>query len=645
MVEDLSGKTLADRYILKELIGVGGMNSSVWRAWQRSTERVVAIKVLPPADPAAAGRFARGARIASNISHPHATIVHDYGQTPEGQLFLVMEMLEGYSLHRVLKQSGALPLPRAIHITEQVLKALESAHKQRVVHRDLKPGNLFLVHRNEDEDYVKVLDFGIAKYIVENPEDGSEEPAPTVDYANEVTQERQVCGTPHYMAPEQVALGKVDARTDLYALGVVFYRMLTGRLPFEGKSHHDLFRMHLTEKPPAFADVRADVELPDALEALVMKSLSKDPDSRFQSAREMRAALRVVRRTLGVFSGDEPDSSSSWRGTPAPAAPPWQATGETVDALPAPRESRRGLLWGLLAALCVLGVLVIWMKLPRGAEELAGPTSKPLAGEGAALGALLQPDAGTVVHRVGAQIPDAPAPEVAYVTVKLQSTPSGAQVSHDGTPLGETPINVKLPVGVHNIKLTLDGHVTEVVPLTLTRDQEVESKRITLEPTSPATGATTKDTPKTAAAEPPVPKANRGSVRSRKRPRRRTSLPKETVSPALAAPTADPPKADPPEVTPSKPTTAVGAVEPSTQGKSAPSGAQAVNVQLLDEPSGRTFGVNNRPSASSQSKPSGKKPPKNPDIDLLDIDDVPTGTRRAPSAGSTPPANIELIQE
>lgn len=647
LVVDLSNHTLADRYILKSLIGVGGMNSSVWQAWQKSTERTVAIKVLPPADAAAAGRFSRGARIASNISHPHATIVHDYGQTPDGKLYLVMEMLVGRSLHRLLKQSGNLPVPRAVHITEQVLKALEAAHKQRVVHRDLKPGNLFLVERNEDEDYVKVLDFGIAKYIAENPEDGTEEPAPNA-VGDEVTQERQVCGTPHYMAPEQVALGKVDARTDLYALGVVLYRMLTGRLPFEGKSHHDLFRQHLTEAPPRFADVRGDLALPETLESLVRKALEKDPDARFQSAREMRAALRVVRRNLGVFSTDEPESSSSWGTSGVMTQTPWQAA--TVDVVP-PARRRRGLWLALSAAgLLLLGGLVWWQWSQREAGPMvAGPTApatirlddpalratpepEGLLGAGQGIGAPAQRPAPPVK----------PDPEAALITVTLQSDPQGAAVVHEGETLGQTPIKIKLPEGDQVVRLMLPGHMTERLALTLIPGQAQQIHRRLLKPI-----ATEQDEAATAklAPEPSRPTAARRPDRGRRRgggERRRgsddrrgegsKSAPEKITAEKAAAEKAAAEKAAVKRTDPeSGPGLAAPAQGAARQASRAPS--TAVNLQLLDEDDGRTF----------QLQPNGKAPaPGAQRIQLLDVGEPPA----APSRGGDPgKVNIQLINE
>jgi serine/threonine protein kinase len=251
LVADLTGVTVAGRYLLRELLGVGGMDSSVWLAMQQPVQRPVAVKLLPPTDGESADRFARGARIASNLAHPHITVVHDYGRTDEGQLFLVMELLEGRILHDVMK-TGALPVEQALHITDQVLKALDHAHKKNVVHRDIKPGNLFLCTRNEDPDFVKVLDFGIARYIDAND-------AFFDDPHQEITTTRQICGTPQYMAPEQIAMGVVDARTDLYALGIVLYRMITGELPFQSKDHRELFRAHLTQAPPTFCQCSSGV--------------------------------------------------------------------------------------------------------------------------------------------------------------------------------------------------------------------------------------------------------------------------------------------------------------------------------------------------------------------------------------------------
>ena len=294
MIEDLAGQLIGGRYRIRELVGIGGMDSTVWKAWQTGTERVVAVKVLPAAEEAAAKRFARGARIAANLNHPNCTVVHDYGRTDDGKLFLVMEYLTGQVLQEILGPDGMSAVD-TIHVADQVLQALEHAHGQRAVHRDLKPDNLFLSRKNDDPLHVKILDFGISKYVEEDPDSTSAADGNASEgFEDLVTEQRQVCGTPQYMAPEQVVGARIDGRTDLYSLGVVMYRMLTGRLPFDGKTRYELYQKHLQEVPKPFHDVRPDLVFPDRLEQIVLKVLSKRPDQRFQNAAEMRNALAAI---------------------------------------------------------------------------------------------------------------------------------------------------------------------------------------------------------------------------------------------------------------------------------------------------------------------------------------------------------------
>ncbi|MCB9536617.1 MAG: protein kinase [Myxococcales bacterium] len=373
VVRDLAGRDVAGRYTLKELLGVGGMESSVWAAWQSATHRSVAIKLLPEGDDAANERFARGARIASNLSHPNITVVHDYGRTDDGALFLVMELLEGQTLHRALRQ-GPMPIDRALHITYQLLRALDHAHRRKVVHRDIKPGNLFLVPHPDDPDFVKVMDFGIARFIEPEADDPAD--------LGEVTTNREVCGTPHYMAPEQVAGGNIDHRCDLYAVGVVLYRMLTGKLPFTG-DHRELFVQHLHAPPPPFAEARPELAGEPDLEALVMRSLAKNPDDRFASAAEFRTALRRVRGRTGTLSGDE---ETPFSGT-------LSAFGSDASTVvpPEPPRSNRAALWIVLLLGCVaIGVGIAWWL--KGPVETAPPP----------------PDAGAVTIRPTMAPPAAP---------------------------------------------------------------------------------------------------------------------------------------------------------------------------------------------------------------------------------------------
>jgi eukaryotic-like serine/threonine-protein kinase len=451
VVLDLAGRMVADRYQVKELLGVGGMDSAVWLAWQTATHRPVAIKFMPARNDQSTDRFDRGARIASNLNHPHITIIHDYGTTEDALLYLVMEQLEGVSLQRALR-SGPLGPRRTLHITDQVLRALDHAHQKGVVHRDVKPGNLFLCSRNDDADFVKVLDYGIARYL-----DDVEDPT---GQGAEITMERQICGTPQYMAPEQVTYGVVDARVDLYALGVVMYRMLTGRLPFLGTSPRDLFRQHVQTPPPPFDDIRTDHGASAELEAAVMRALAKDPDDRYASAAEMRVALRPLRVQLGMAAGDLEDSLT-----------------ESLVALGAdePPPARRGpLLW--VGALALLAVGVAVGALAFRSSPPAGPTGAPAA---PAAISPATPEPSSAEAPVPARAQDAapppaedaaPPPVDASLTrqVNLTSTPTGAAVRLGDTQLGRTPLTVPLPLGVHTLQLALNGRQTTSVRVELT---------------------------------------------------------------------------------------------------------------------------------------------------------------------------------
>ena len=272
------------------------MGSTVWQAKQDRIHRPVAVKLLPADNDIPARRFEREARIASNLHHANIVVIYDYGPTEDGKLYLVMELLEGLTLEQILRTTSRLPPERALHIAAQVLRALSHAHSKRVVHRDLKPSNLFLTEENEDPDFIKVLDFGLAKYFAD---DESDPGGPT---QLDVTGQRQVvCGTPSYMAPEQWR-GGIDARTDIYALGVILYRMLTGKLPVTGHPDYELYHKLITQPIPPLIQSCPDGDFSDGLERLVMTALARDPEQRYASAREMRADIQVL---LGRYASGE----------------------------------------------------------------------------------------------------------------------------------------------------------------------------------------------------------------------------------------------------------------------------------------------------------------------------------------------------
>jgi eukaryotic-like serine/threonine-protein kinase len=274
------GTVVGDRYRIVSRIGVGGMGA-VYRAEHTMMRRDLAIKVLLPelsGKEEFARRFEREAESASRLAHPNIITVTDFGRTAEGSLFLAMEFLAGTSLSAAIAE-GPLTLERALAIERQILRGLDHAHAAGVVHRDLKPENIMLVERDGQRDVVKILDFGIAK--VTEPQSGGQA----------LTQAGVIFGTPEYLSPEQALGEPVDARTDIYAAGVILFEMLAGRRPFESDDKVKIISMHLAHAAPRIRDVNPAVRVPTAFELLVQQAMEKSRDNRFASAAAFLQAL------------------------------------------------------------------------------------------------------------------------------------------------------------------------------------------------------------------------------------------------------------------------------------------------------------------------------------------------------------------
>jgi serine/threonine-protein kinase len=275
------GKILQGQFEVREVCGRGSMGT-VYRAWQRSMDREVAIKLLRRdlmRDPRVIKRFHREAKASARLSHPSIITVYMVGDTEDGVPFIAMEYVKGRALDRALTEDGVLPPARAIHIAKQITSALAEAHGQGIVHRDLKPENIFLAEASHTPDFVKILDFGIAKILHAHDE-------------SMLTQTGAIFGTPFYLSPEQASGSEIDHRCDLYALGVILFRMVTGRLPFQSDSGMAVLIQHLKEAPPRPTEIIPT--LPAPLEHVILKALEKAPDDRWQSAVAMGEALAGV---------------------------------------------------------------------------------------------------------------------------------------------------------------------------------------------------------------------------------------------------------------------------------------------------------------------------------------------------------------
>lgn len=427
IVDPLLGVVLDGKYRLDSALGKGG-SGRVYVATQLSLHREVAVKVMRPeleeaGDERYAERFFREASKAGALAHPNVVTVHDYGRTDAGLCYIVMELLDGRSLKRIMK-AGPIELDRTLDIFEQIVRGLRHAHKAGLVHRDVKPGNVQVLAGDEFQDVVKLLDFGLVK---------SAEAEVT-----EITRDGSFLGTPHYAAPEQVRGLEADARSDLYAVGVMLYRACTGKLPYSSRNAMSLAMSHVRDPYPPMAERAPDVPVPEAVEAVVRRCMEKDPGRRFQSADQLLAELLRVRQALSVEEGTERSGEVV---LPVPLlAPTAELEEETL-----PEGKRRwvaGVLLGgaaaALAAAVGIGVLALQPGVPP-----AAPVQVEAAAPAPELAAIADEQ------------------EVRTVPAVFKSDPPGATVFLNGEPLGQTPwaetvelVGGQLPA----LRLELAGH-------------------------------------------------------------------------------------------------------------------------------------------------------------------------------------------
>jgi serine/threonine protein kinase len=292
VVDPLLRRVFEGKYRLDERLGGGGMGT-VYRATHLLIDRPVAIKVLSQrfvGDSTAKERFRREARAAGRMHHPNAVSVTDFGATADGYLYIVMELLEGQTLRDLLAREAPLDVARVVSIMLQTCAAVSAAHDVGLIHRDLKPANIFIEQRPNTPSVVKVLDFGVAKFAVEEQADD--------DYQT-LTQVGAIIGTPRYMSPEQCSgSGGVTPASDVYSLGIILYEMLSGVVPFNAETPLAIALRHVSEPPRPLREVVPSV--PEKLAAIAHKALAKNPSERYADANELRQEIFAAARELGL---------------------------------------------------------------------------------------------------------------------------------------------------------------------------------------------------------------------------------------------------------------------------------------------------------------------------------------------------------
>ena len=481
VVEDnFLGQTLLGRFKVEALIGAGGMGR-VYRARQLSVDRHVAVKILHREallKKTATQRFLLEAKATSQLTNPHTVTLYDYGETDAGLPFIVMEYLAGRSLKERMLATGFTSIDDGLRIISETCESLAEAHRRGIVHRDLKPDNIFLAETDEAKEFVKVLDFGIAR-------------AKSVQDVETLTRTGTVAGTPAYVAPEALLGEDVSPAADVYALGLVLYEMFAGHHPFTAETAFKVMRHHLDTVPPPLERVLEDRELPQGLSDLVCRCLAKKPLQRPQDAAALRAQLDNIIQGKGFMSESSVSTDTmEIRAMSAEAVEEAKAQAQLKrptddahplatnaalerpadEAAPAPVTRSNTSLYVGLAALIVgavgASVLLQDPKTPEpgpdvpAAEQVVTTTEQrpatPVAAE-----TVVDPSPEVSTPKPAVAPPQepakasAPTPKIEMVAVSISSDPEGAVIQQGDTIHGVTPMVLKLPKGSEALQLTL----------------------------------------------------------------------------------------------------------------------------------------------------------------------------------------------
>jgi tRNA A-37 threonylcarbamoyl transferase component Bud32 len=457
------GATIDGRYKVEAVLGEGGMGI-VYRCTHTIIGKKVAMKVLRAdlaRDAEVTERFLNEAKAASSIGNAHIIDISDFGQFPDGAAYFVMEFLGGQPLSKLLEGGQPLPVGRILHLARQMAEGLSAAHAANIVHRDLKPDNIFLVDRGGERDFIKILDFGIAK--VSTSAEGSK-----------LTRAGAVFGTPHYMSPEQAAGQPVDHRGDIYSFGVILYELASGRLPFDADNFMGILTQHMYKAPvPIRALVPAPQDVPPGLEAIVLKCLSKRAEHRYQSMAEL--IVEFDKLAAGGVPDAVPEMMARSGGFNVPVD--YFKKGQMpapVPAMPSDRAGARGSRWpvyaGIAGVLAAIGIVVgIFTKSQQ--SSATQPTTQAVTQDTAQA----KPPAETAPTPTVAAV--APAPTVAAAPSKqvvLAAEPSDAHVFSGDTDLGQSPVVVAVEAGqTLALEITREGYKPAQITLDGSKTREV----------------------------------------------------------------------------------------------------------------------------------------------------------------------------
>jgi serine/threonine-protein kinase len=457
------GATVDNRYKIEAILGEGGMGV-VYRCRHTIIDKKVAMKVLRAdlaRDREVTERFLNEAKAASAIGNPHIIDISDFGQLPDGSTYFVMEHLDGSPLTDLVGDGSPVSIPRILHIARQLSEGLAAAHNANIIHRDLKPDNIFLINRGTERDFVKILDFGIAKVSTGE---------------GKLTRAGAVFGTPHYMSPEQAAGAPIDHRCDIYSLGVILYELASGKVPFDADNFMGILTQHMYKAPvPIRALVPQPHDIPPGLEAMVLKCLSKRPEQRYQSMEELIEDLdRTMQGTIPAAVTEMMERSAGFN-VPADYF--------QKSAMPAPVPATPGggpvsknhwpLFAGLAGVLAAVGIVVAIFA--RSVLSTAAQPTQPA----------IAPHPSTAQAAPAASTP-APA-AVPTKQVLLAVEPNDAEVFDEEKSLGRSPVALEVPEGkTVKLSITRDGYKQKELEVDGTQEKlfvELEKDQVTPVPT------------------------------------------------------------------------------------------------------------------------------------------------------------------